>query len=61
MSFGVRNGPPTYQRVVSRAFKDYLDKFMKIFLDDFIVYNDMNTHIISLNYASISAKNLGLI
>jgi hypothetical protein len=32
------NGPPTYQRVVTKTFKEYLDNFMKIFLDDFIMY-----------------------
>jgi hypothetical protein len=35
MSFGAKNGPPTYQRVVTKTFKDYLDNFMKIFLDNF--------------------------
>jgi hypothetical protein len=45
MPFGVKNGPPTYQKVVSKAFKDYLDKFMKKILDDFIVYNDMDIHL----------------
>ncbi len=39
MSFGVYNGPPTYQRVVTKTFKEYLDNFMKIFLGDFKVYN----------------------
>jgi hypothetical protein len=37
MMFGVQNGPLTYQRVITKAFKEYLDNFMKIFLDDFIV------------------------
>jgi hypothetical protein len=45
MPFGVKNGPPTYQRVVIRAFTNYLKKFMRIFLDDFIMYNDMDTHL----------------
>jgi hypothetical protein len=43
MPFGVKNGPPIFQRVVSRAFREYLDQFMKIFLDDFIVYSDMES------------------
>jgi hypothetical protein len=34
MPFGVKNGPPTYQRAVIEAFKKYLDSFMKTFLDD---------------------------
>jgi hypothetical protein len=41
MPFGVKNGSPTFQRVISRTFREYLDQFMKIFLDEFIVYNDI--------------------
>jgi hypothetical protein len=41
MPFGVINGPPTFQRAVSKTFREYLDKFVKTFLDDFIVYSDM--------------------
>jgi hypothetical protein len=37
MAFGVKTGPPTYQRVVMKAFREYVDVFMKIFLDHFIV------------------------
>jgi hypothetical protein len=43
--FGVKNGPPTYQRVVIKAFREYLDSFMKIFLDGLIVYRDMESHL----------------
>jgi hypothetical protein len=31
MPFGVKNGPPTFQKIVSRAFREYLDQFMKTF------------------------------
>jgi hypothetical protein len=48
MPFGVKNGPPTFQRVVSKAFKKYLDQFMKIYLDDFIVYSDLESHLMKL-------------
>jgi hypothetical protein len=44
MSFGAKNGPPTYQKAITKAFREYLDNFMKMFLDDFIVYNDMENH-----------------
>jgi len=37
MSFGMKNEPPTYQKVVTKAFREYLDNFMKIFLDYFII------------------------
>jgi hypothetical protein len=48
MPFGVKNGPPIFQRVVSRAFREYLDQFMKIFLDDFIVYSDMESQLMKV-------------
>jgi hypothetical protein len=43
MLFGVKNVPPTYRRVVTKAFKEYLDNFMKILLDDFTLYSDMES------------------
>jgi hypothetical protein len=38
MPFGVKNGPPTYKKFVTKTFKYYLDSFMKIFLDDFMTW-----------------------
>jgi hypothetical protein len=45
MPFGVKNGPPTYQKVVTKALREYLDSFMKISLDDFMVYSDTESHL----------------
>jgi hypothetical protein len=45
MPFGVKNEPPTYQKVVTKAFCEYIDVFMKIFLDDFIIFSYMSNHI----------------
>jgi hypothetical protein len=39
MSFVVKNGSPKYHKAVTKTFKEYLDNFMKIFLDDFKVYS----------------------
>jgi hypothetical protein len=44
MPFGVNNEPPTYQRAITKTFCEYIDVFMKIFVDDFIVFNDLSTH-----------------
>jgi hypothetical protein len=44
MLFGVKNGPPTYQKAMTKTFKEYLDNFMKIFLDDFTMYH-MESHL----------------
>jgi hypothetical protein len=48
MSFGVKNGPLTFQRAINRAFREYLNQFMKIFLNDFTIYSDMETHLMKL-------------
>jgi hypothetical protein len=61
MPFKVKNGPPTYHRVVSKFFKDYLNKLLKIFLDDFIVYSDMELICRNSDYVFKSAGSLGLI
>jgi len=34
--------------MTSKTFKDYLDDFMKIFLDDFIVFSDLDRHVFKL-------------
>ncbi len=45
MSFGLKNAPVTYQHVVNTTFKDYLGMFMKLFLDDFSMFNNLDTHL----------------
>jgi hypothetical protein len=45
MSFGVKNGPPTYQRAMTKALGEYFGKFMKIFMDDFMMHSDMESHL----------------
>ncbi len=61
MLFGVKNGPPTYQRAVTKTFREYLDNFMKIFLDDFMVYSDMESHLYKLRPCFQKCKNYGLV
>jgi len=48
MPFRLKNAPPTYQWVGSMVFKDYFGVFMKLFLDDFNMFNDLNTHLTKL-------------
>ncbi len=45
MPFGFKNAPPTYQWVVNIDFKDHLGMFMKLFLDDFNVFSNLDTHL----------------
>jgi hypothetical protein len=44
-SFGVKNGLLTHQKVVTKTFHEYINVFMKIFLDDFTIFNDLSTHL----------------
>jgi hypothetical protein len=60
MSFGVKNGPLTYQRVVTKTFREYLDIFMKIFLDDFMVYSDMESHLQKLRLCLKKCRKYGI-
>jgi hypothetical protein len=39
------------------AFKYYLGVFMKQFLDDFSVFNNLDTHLLKHDYALINAWN----
>jgi hypothetical protein len=46
MLFELKNAPPTYQKVVNMVFKKYFCMFMKLFLDDFNIFNDLKTHLV---------------
>jgi hypothetical protein len=60
MLFGVTNGPPTYQRAMTKAFKEYLDSFMKILMDDFIMYSDMESHLQKLRLCFQKCREYGI-
>jgi hypothetical protein len=60
MSIRVKNEPPTYQKVVNRGLKEYLNKFMNIFGDDFIVYNDIYIHLDKFNFFFQKCREFGI-
>ena len=39
MPFGLCNAPATFQRCMNAIFADYIEKIMKVFMDDFYVYD----------------------
>jgi hypothetical protein len=45
MPFGLCNVPTTFQKVVTKTIKEYLNKFMHIFLDNFSVYESKKDHL----------------
>jgi hypothetical protein len=60
MPFGVQNGPLTYYKAVTKTFKEYLDNFMKIFLNDFITYSDMESHLQKLKLCFQKCREYGI-
>jgi len=60
MPFGLKNAPPIYQCVVNMTFHEYLGIFMKFFLDDFSVFNDMNTHLVKLHLCFNKCQTFGI-
>jgi hypothetical protein len=60
MPFGVKNGPPIYQKAIIKAFHEYIDVFMKIFLDDFIVFSVMSTHFKKLKKCFLKCREYGI-
>ena len=38
MPFGVTNAPSTFQRMINSVFKEELDSFVLVYLDDILVF-----------------------
>jgi hypothetical protein len=60
MPFGVKNGSPTYQRVVTKAFCEYINIFMKISLNDFTIFSDLLTHLEKLKKCFLKCKEFSI-
>ncbi len=45
MSFGLNNAPATFQRLMNKFLRQYIGKFVQVYLNDVIIYsNDLNEH-----------------
>ncbi len=60
MPFGVKNGLPTYQKAITKAFCKYIDIFMKIFLNDFTIFSDLSTHFKKLKKCFLKCRKFGI-
>jgi hypothetical protein len=45
MTIGLNNSPVVFSRVVVVAFKEFIHKFLEVYLDDWIVFNLLKDHI----------------
>lgn len=45
MSFGLKNGPPSFLKTTYKTFEPYLIDFIRVFLDDFSVCGRKDHHI----------------
>jgi hypothetical protein len=45
MPFGLKNAPTIFSRVVIAAFKEFIHKFLEVYLDHWTVYNLLKDHV----------------
>jgi hypothetical protein len=50
----------TYQRAITKFFHEYIDVFIKIFLDDFTVVSDLSTHLEKLKKCFLKCRKFGI-
>ena len=39
MSFGLTNAPATFMGLMNKVFREFLDNFVNVFIDDILVYS----------------------
>ena len=43
--FGLNNTPVTFQRLMNKVLRQYVEKFVQVYLDDMIIYfNNLDEH-----------------
>jgi hypothetical protein len=61
MPFGVKKWATNFLENSYRAFGKYYDQFMKIFLDNFAIYSDMESYLMKFKLCFKNAKNIELV
>ncbi len=63
MPFGLNNALATFQRLINKILRQYIGKFMQVYLDDVIIYsNNLDEHkrYIKVVFEKIRKANLKL-
>jgi hypothetical protein len=60
MYFGIKNGPPTYQKVVIKTLCEYIDVFIKTFLYDFTIFSDWSTRLEKLRKCFFKCREFSI-
>jgi hypothetical protein len=50
MSFGLKNAPVIFSRVVVTNFKEFIHKFLEVYLDDWTIFSLLKNHIEVLSF-----------
>jgi hypothetical protein len=45
MPFGLKNAPKIFSRVIVATFKDFINKFLEVYLDDWKVFSLLKDHV----------------
>ena len=48
MPFGMKNVPVIFFRIVVAAFKEFIHKFLEVYLDDWTIFGLVKKHFVSL-------------
>ena len=48
MPFGLKNAPVILSRLVVAVFKEYIQKFVEVYFDDWIVFGLLKNHVEAL-------------
>ena len=44
MPFGLKNAPAVFSRIIIAAFREYIHKFLEVYMDDWTVYSLLKYH-----------------
>ena len=58
MPFRLKNAPAVFSRVVVATFKEFIHKFLEVYLDDWTVFNLLKEHMKALLLMMVPTTNI---